>query len=80
MHKAGFAQSRCLGKHTDGGAVVPVPVEYFPAAVQQFRFIYFFNWHYTERSYGKGKNIDMKQANTREIFLKKSRRHFESDK
>jgi len=35
--------------------VVTVPVEYFPATVEEIAFIYFFDWHFAERSYGKDK-------------------------
>jgi hypothetical protein len=30
-----------------------MPVKNFPATVEEIAFIYFFDWHYTERSYGK---------------------------
>lgn len=53
VHEAGFAQSRGVSKHFNGSAVIPVPVENLPAMAEQFLFFDFFNWHYTERSYGK---------------------------
>ena len=66
VHQAGFAQTRRVGQHFDRGAVVPVPVENLPAAAQQYLFINFCDWHYTERSFGKGKGAVFKRASVRE--------------
>jgi hypothetical protein len=72
VHQAGFAQPRRFGEHLHRGAVVAVPVENFPAAAQQFRFLNFFDWHYTERSYGKGKGVEPKYARAELSFLRRN--------
>jgi len=55
VHQARFAQAGGLSQHANRSAVVTVPVEYFPATVEEIAFIYFFDWHFAERSYGKDK-------------------------